>query len=66
MYRHSARAERGTSKFGTPIRLRASPRRAADEPMAMSDLAGNIRETVQKTLYKLLAKRSHPFTGPDN
>lgn len=53
-------------EFGTPIPTDDFAPAAAGDPMAMFDLAGHIRETIQQTLYKLLAKRPRPFTGPDN
>ncbi|MFF0489624.1 lysophospholipid acyltransferase family protein [Nocardia sp. NPDC003482] len=50
-------------EFGTPICTGAFEPEAADDPMTMFEVTDQVRETIQQTLYKLLARRRNPFTG---
>lgn len=52
-----------TIEFGEPISTGAYEPEAADDAMMMFDITDQVRETIQQTLYKLLAKRRNPFTG---
>jgi 1-acyl-sn-glycerol-3-phosphate acyltransferase len=49
-------------EFGEPIPTRGL-RGAEDDPMIVFNLADQVRETIQQTLYKLLAQRGHVFHG---
>jgi 1-acyl-sn-glycerol-3-phosphate acyltransferase len=50
-------------EFGTPIATTGYEAEAADDPMTMFEVTDQVRETIQQTLYKLLAKRRNAFTG---
>ncbi|MFC9896717.1 lysophospholipid acyltransferase family protein [Nocardia sp. NPDC127579] len=50
-------------EFGEPIPTTGYDAEAADDPMTMFEVTDEVRETIQGTLYKLLAKRRNPFTG---
>jgi 1-acyl-sn-glycerol-3-phosphate acyltransferase len=50
-----------TIQFGEPIRTDRYPREAADDPMLVFNLADEVRETIQHTLYKLLVDRRSLF-----
>jgi 1-acyl-sn-glycerol-3-phosphate acyltransferase len=50
-------------EFSTPIPTSGFAPQAADDPMTMFEVTDHVRETIQQTLYKLLTKRPHPFTG---
>jgi 1-acyl-sn-glycerol-3-phosphate acyltransferase len=47
-------------EFGEPIRT-GDREDDADDPMAVFNLADTVRETIQQTLTKLLARRGDPF-----
>ena len=49
-------------EFGEPIQTAATTTRA-DDPMIMFEVTDHVRETIQQTLYRLLANRSHMFFG---
>lgn len=44
-------------EFGEPIPTAAYGAEAADDPMLVFNLADQVRETIQQTLYQLLAQR---------
>lgn len=48
-------------QFGTPIRTDELGPAAADDPMVVFDLTDEVRETIQHTLYSLLAQRRSIF-----
>jgi 1-acyl-sn-glycerol-3-phosphate acyltransferase len=48
-------------EFGAP--LHPDPAAAEDDPMFVFNTTDQIRETIQQTLYKLLAQRGNPFLG---
>ncbi|PBC79138.1 1-acyl-sn-glycerol-3-phosphate acyltransferase [Streptomyces sp. TLI_235] len=50
-----------TIQFGEPIPTDGYPREAADDPMLVFNLADQVRETIQHTLYKLLVQRRSVF-----
>ncbi|MFB7615349.1 lysophospholipid acyltransferase family protein [Kitasatospora sp. NPDC056181] len=50
-----------TIQFGEPIATDRHPAEAADDPMLVFDLADEVRETVQHTLYELLVQRRSVF-----
>ncbi|MFD8083770.1 lysophospholipid acyltransferase family protein [Kitasatospora sp. NPDC059722] len=50
-----------TIQFGEPIATDGYPAEAADDPMLVFDLADEVRETIQHTLYKLLVQRRSVF-----
>ncbi|MBD0670840.1 lysophospholipid acyltransferase family protein [Kitasatospora sp. NPDC091335] len=50
-----------TIRFGEPIATDAYPAEAADDPMLVFDLADEVRETIQHTLYQLLVQRRSVF-----
>ncbi|MFI2607212.1 lysophospholipid acyltransferase family protein [Kitasatospora sp. NPDC018619] len=52
---------RWTIRFGEPIATDAYPAEAADDPMLVFDLADEVRETIQHTLYQLLVRRRSVF-----
>jgi 1-acyl-sn-glycerol-3-phosphate acyltransferase len=49
--------------FGTPIETADYDDAAADDPMVTFELTDNVRETIQQTLYQLLANRRNMFFG---
>ncbi|WP_197378306.1 lysophospholipid acyltransferase family protein [Mycolicibacterium mengxianglii] len=49
--------------FGTPIETADYDDTAADDPMITFDLTDQVRETIQQTLYQLLAGRRNMFFG---
>jgi 1-acyl-sn-glycerol-3-phosphate acyltransferase len=49
--------------FGTPIETADYDDSAADDPMITFELTDNVRETIQQTLYQLLATRRNMFLG---
>jgi 1-acyl-sn-glycerol-3-phosphate acyltransferase len=49
--------------FGTPIETADYDDSAADDPMITFELTDNVRETIQQTLYQLLANRRNMFLG---
>ncbi|MEU3561989.1 lysophospholipid acyltransferase family protein [Kitasatospora sp. NPDC006786] len=50
-----------TIRFGEPIATDSYPVEAADDPMLVFDLADEVRETIQHTLYQLLVQRRSVF-----
>ncbi|GIJ48587.1 glycerol acyltransferase [Virgisporangium aliadipatigenens] len=48
-------------EFGKPIET-ASIEGDADDPMVIFNLADQVRETIQQTLYELLERRPDPFS----
>ncbi len=49
--------------FGTPIETADYDDSAADDPMVTFELTDQVRETIQQTLYQLLANRRNMFLG---
>jgi 1-acyl-sn-glycerol-3-phosphate acyltransferase len=52
-----------TIQFGTPIPTDTYPADAAEDPMLVFNLTDQVRETIQQTLYQLLAGRRNMFFG---
>jgi 1-acyl-sn-glycerol-3-phosphate acyltransferase len=50
-------------EFGEPIVTQGYDESAADDPMVTFELTDQVRETIQQTLYQLLANRRNPFLG---
>jgi 1-acyl-sn-glycerol-3-phosphate acyltransferase len=50
-------------EFGEPIATADYDAAAADDPMITFDLTDQVRETIQQTLYRLLANRRNMFLG---
>lgn len=50
-------------EFGEPIRTDAVGPLDADDPMTVFNLTDQVRETIQHTLYRLLAQRRNAFLG---
>ncbi|TSD99551.1 acyltransferase family protein [Skermania sp. ID1734] len=50
-------------EFGEPIPTDGYESGAADDPMIMFEVTDHVRETIQQTLYRLLAKRRGVFLG---
>ena len=50
-------------EFGEPIPTAELGPEAADDPMLVFDLADQVRETIQLTLYRLLGRRRNAFRG---
>jgi 1-acyl-sn-glycerol-3-phosphate acyltransferase len=50
-------------EFGEPIKTEHYGSGAADDPMLVFNLADQVRETIQHTLYRLLSQRRNPFLG---
>ena len=50
-------------EFGEPIQTDGYDQDAADDPMIMFEVTDHVRETIQQTLYRLLAKRRNVFLG---
>lgn len=50
-------------QFGEPISTDDYDETAADDPMVTFELTDQVRETIQQTLYQLLANRRNPFLG---
>lgn len=50
-------------QFGEPISTDDYDESAADDPMVTFELTDQVRETIQQTLYQLLANRRNPFLG---
>lgn len=50
-------------QFGEPIDTADYEESAADDPMVTFDLTDQVRETIQQTLYQLLANRRNTFFG---
>ncbi|GAA4486728.1 lysophospholipid acyltransferase family protein [Rhodococcus olei] len=50
-------------EFGEPIRTDTYDCATADDPMVTFELTDHVRETIQQTLYRLLAQRRNVFLG---
>jgi len=50
-------------QFGEPISTAEYDESAADDPMVTFELTDQVRETIQQTLYQLLANRRNMFFG---
>ncbi|MEV0948032.1 lysophospholipid acyltransferase family protein [Rhodococcus sp. NPDC049939] len=50
-------------EFGKPIYTDSYDASAADDPMELFEVTDHVRETIQQTLYRLLAKRRNVFLG---
>ena len=50
-------------EFGTPIPTEGYPPDAEDDPMITFNVTDQVRETIQQTLYRLLAQRRGVFRG---
>ena len=50
-------------QFGEPIYTSDYDEAAADDPMVTFELTDHVRETIQQTLYQLLANRRNAFFG---
>jgi 1-acyl-sn-glycerol-3-phosphate acyltransferase len=50
-------------QFGEPISTEEYEESAADDPMVTFELTDQVRETIQQTLYQLLAGRRNMFFG---
>ncbi|GAB3235308.1 lysophospholipid acyltransferase family protein [Mycolicibacterium hippocampi] len=50
-------------QFGEPIDTADYDESAADDPMVTFELTDQVRETIQQTLYQLLANRRNMFLG---
>lgn len=50
-------------EFGEPIRTDTIDPAEADDPMTVFNITDQVRETIQHTLYRLLAQRRNPFLG---
>ncbi|NVN53203.1 Phospholipid/glycerol acyltransferase [Mycolicibacterium hippocampi] len=50
-------------QFGEPIDTAGYDESAADDPMVTFELTDQVRETIQQTLYQLLANRRNMFLG---
>jgi 1-acyl-sn-glycerol-3-phosphate acyltransferase len=50
-------------QFGEPIPTADYDEAAADDPMVTFELTDQVRETIQQTLYQLLANRRNMFLG---
>ncbi|MGV0740830.1 lysophospholipid acyltransferase family protein [Mycolicibacterium sp. XJ870] len=50
-------------QFGEPIETAGYDESAADDPMVTFELTDQVRETIQHTLYQLLAGRRNMFFG---
>jgi 1-acyl-sn-glycerol-3-phosphate acyltransferase len=48
-------------EFGEPVTTAELGPEAADDPMLVFNLADQVRETIQHTLYRLLARRRNAF-----
>ncbi|WP_245718578.1 lysophospholipid acyltransferase family protein [Nocardia miyunensis] len=50
-------------EFGEPITTGTYQPEAADDPSTRFEVANQVRETIQQTLYRRLTTRRNPFTG---
>ncbi|WP_336882202.1 lysophospholipid acyltransferase family protein [Rhodococcus globerulus] len=50
-------------EFGTPIVTDTYDAGAEEDPMVLFEVTDHVRETIQQTLYRLLAKRRNIFLG---
>ncbi|WP_309315967.1 lysophospholipid acyltransferase family protein [Streptomyces salinarius] len=51
-----------TIRFGAPIRTDAFPEDAAEDPLMVEKLAGEVKDTIQHTLNEMLEGRESPFS----
>jgi len=47
--------------FGEPIRTDHLPEGAADDPMLVFEMTDQVREAIQQSLYRVLARRTSVF-----
>ncbi|TQF68599.1 acyltransferase family protein [Rhodococcus spelaei] len=50
-------------EFGEPIVTDSYDAASAEDPMVLFELTDHVRETIQQTLYRLLAQRRNVFLG---
>ena len=50
-------------EFGEPIRTDTYDASEAEDPMLVFNVTDQVRETIQQTLHRLLARRGNPFLG---
>lgn len=50
-------------EFGEPVETASYGSAAADDPALVFGLSDQVRETIQQTLYRVLAQRQHVFLG---
>jgi hypothetical protein len=50
-------------EFGEPIPTDSYDAVCAEDPMVTFELTDHVRETIQQTLYRLLAQRRNVFLG---
>jgi hypothetical protein len=50
-------------EFGSPIQTAHYDDGELDDPMLMTELSEQVRETIQLTLCRLLINRRYPFLG---
>jgi 1-acyl-sn-glycerol-3-phosphate acyltransferase len=50
-------------QFGEPVETADYDESAAEDPMVTFELTDQVRETIQQTLYQLLANRRNTFLG---
>ncbi|QNG19811.1 acyltransferase family protein [Rhodococcus triatomae] len=50
-------------EFGAPITTENYDAAAAEDPMELFEVTDHVRETIQQTLYRLLARRRNVFLG---
>ncbi|GAB2757554.1 lysophospholipid acyltransferase family protein [Salinifilum aidingensis] len=50
-------------EFAEPVQTASYPEGAADDPMLVFNLADQVRESIQQTLYRLLSRRENVFLG---
>lgn len=50
-------------EFGEPIETTSYPVGSENDPMVVFNLSDQVRETIQETLYRLLAQRRNVFLG---
>lgn len=48
-------------EFGEPIATDRFTEADADDPMVVFELTDNVRETIQQSLYRILARRKNIF-----
>jgi len=50
-------------EFGEPIETASVGAEAAEDPMVVFEMADQVREIIQETLYRLLSQRGNVFLG---
>lgn len=50
-------------EFGAPIQTSTFDDGEVEDPMVVSELSDQVRETIQRTVYRLLKKRGNAFFG---